>query len=429
MTSTEANGSRTHRPPPVWLFSLLLIPYGIGGAFSSATLGRILDLNHVGKAKITTAVSLSVLIAGLQFLWAPTVDIRLRRRSWYLIVAFLGGLLMMAAMFTPLPSQVDLFIVLVLLAQVAICLTGPCIGGLMATTVPDELRGRASGFSNFGNVGVGAIAAGVTLQLIEKGTLHLPLLGEVSSLRATGVVVAALVMMPALIVLAVDEPLPPRRTARQIFGAMLRDVWNTIRVPRGWSGILLCLSPVGTAAAMQLFTSFATAYQASPRMVTVVNGYVGGLLTGAACLLGGWLCDRMNRRVAYLLSGGLTAAVALGMALAPMTPSTYFWGALSYLFVTGFCYAAFTAVVLEIIGPAGATASTQYTLFTAAGNQAISYMIKLDGWGYDLYGHRFGEAVAPRGLLIADAVLNVVGIGLFSALLLLLRRSSKLAAP
>jgi MFS family permease len=210
---------------------------------------------------------------------------------------------------------------------------------------------------------------------------------------------------------------------------MGRDVWNTVKQRPGWSGILLCISPVGTAAAMQVFTSFSDSYHASPRMVTWVNGYGGGLLTGIACLLGGWICDRMNRRAAYLLSGALTAAIALVMAFSPMTPFTYAWAALTYLFVTGFCYAAFTAFVLQCVGGAQASASTQYTLFTSAGNFAIFYVGKIDGMGFDWYASRFGEAGAPRGLLVTDGALNLIGIALFLGLLALLKPQSAAEAP
>jgi MFS family permease len=384
----EALPSPTERPrriPPVWLFALLQLPFGIGGFFSSATLGRILKLNHVEPTKIDTAIGVSVLIAGVQFLWAPTVDIKFRRKTWYILLAFLAAGLLFGAMCVPMPTHVNLFITLVLVAQLAICLTSACVGGLMVTTVPDHLRGRASGFSNFGNIGAGAIGGGFTLQLLEH-----------HALPTVGLAVAALMAIPSLIVLVVDEPPVPKRSAREIFGTMLREVWATVKQRSGWTGILLCISPVSTAAAMQLFTTFSDNYNASARATTLINGYLGGALTGSACLLGGWICDRMSRRVAYLISGAVTAACALGMALAPATPTAYAIGALTYLFITGFCYAAFTSFILEVVGEGGATASTRYTLFSSAGNFAIFYAIKFDGWGRELYQHTWSQAAIFR---------------------------------
>jgi hypothetical protein len=106
------------------------------------------------------------------------------------------------------------------------------------------------------------------------------------------------------------------------------------------------------------------------------------------------------------------------MAIAPLSPTNYAVGVLVYLFVTGFDYAAFTAFVLEVVGDReGPAASTRYTLFTAAANGAIAYVGRLDGFGYKHWG--------ARGLLWTDAVANVAGIGILSAVLLLVQRSSR----
>jgi MFS family permease len=209
------------------------------------------------------------------------VDLWLRRRTWYVLFCTVSGALLFAAQYA-LPSHIDAFIVLVFAAQVAICLANAGIGGLMATSVPDEQRGRASGFANFGNIGMGAITAGLTLQLIESPTVKLPSFGESSSFRTVGFVVAVLVALPSLIVLAIDEPAPAKKSGSEIFRTMIHEVWSTVKQRSGWSGILLCISPVGTAAAMQIFTTFDKSYDASPRMTTIVNGYAGGFLTGAA---------------------------------------------------------------------------------------------------------------------------------------------------
>ncbi len=402
--------------PPVWLFAILQIPYGVGGVFSSTIIGRILNTNQVDHNKSDWAVTASLLIAGFQFLLAPTVDLKLRRRSWYLLMSTVAACLIMAAMLTPMPQHVDRFIFFALTGQVAIGFLSACLGGLMVSTIPNELRGRASGFSNFGNVGVAAIAGGVFLQLLETRTLPL-----------VGMVVAAAVILPALVVLTIEESPPELKSARELFGRMFGDIWTLLKRREGWTGLLLCMSPVGTAALLQLFSSYASLYHASDRTVTWVNGYIGGFLTGAACLLGGWICDRMNRRWAYIGAGALTAICGGVMAFAPITPQTYAIGALTYLFITGFCYAAFTAFELEVIGTQSATAGTQYSLYTSAGNFAIFYVLRLDSMGREWYEHRHGEALAPRGLLGTDAIVNVVGIVLFLALITLLKPKRKLA--
>jgi MFS family permease len=169
------------------------------------------------------------------------------------------------------------------------------------------------------------------------------------------------------------------------------------------------MSPVGTAALINFFAGLSDDYHASAGMVAFVNGPMNGLLTAGGSLLGGWACDRMNRRVAYLIAGGLTAACGLAMMLAPLQPMTYAVGVCMYLFISGLCYAAFSAVVLEAVGSTtGEAASTQYTLFTSAGNAAIAYTGFLDTRAHKQHG--------PRSLLGVDAALNLAGILVLSLL-------------
>lgn len=77
--------------------------------------------------------------------------------------------------------------------------------------------------------------------------------------------------------------------------------------------------------------------------------------------------------------------------------------------------------------PRGESASTQYTLFTAAGNQAIAYVAWMDGQGY---AHAGAFGVAPSaGMLMTDALANLLGVAALALLLrLLLRRDARLAA-
>ncbi len=77
--------------------------------------------------------------------------------------------------------------------------------------------------------------------------------------------------------------------------------------------------------------------------------------------------------------------------------------------------------MLEVVGKAGESASTQYTLFTAAGNQAIAYTLLIDGFG----ARRWGTV----GLLRTDAAANLAGIGMLALVMLLLARLAPRSAP
>jgi len=81
---------------------------------------------------------------------------------------------------------------------------------------------------------------------------------------------------------------------------------------------------------------------------------------------------------------------------------TFTAGALTYALVTGFCYAAFTATVLETIGSDDKSAATRYSLFTAAGNVGIAYVGLIDS--------RFEARHGVSGVVASDAVLNLAGV-------------------
>lgn len=76
---------------------------------------------------------------------------------------------------------------------------------------------------------------------------------------------------------------------------------------------------------------------------------------------------------------------------------------LSYGFITGLCYASFTAVTLEAIGTGAA--ATKYSIFASLSNTPIAYMIIFNGYSYKEWGSNAG--------LYTDAAMGVVGILVF----------------
>ena len=85
---------------------------------------------------------------------------------------------------------------------------------------------------------------------------------------------------------------------------------------------------------------------------------LGGILSAVGCLAGGYICDRMDRKTAYVAYGVLQAVCAVGMAFAPRTEQMYILFTSLYAFITGLTYAGFTAFVLEAMGPARPRRST-----------------------------------------------------------------------
>jgi MFS family permease len=389
MTSSMADDNPKHPPP--WLFGITGIPYGVGGSFAAVTMPFFARKAHFTMGEIGWYGTALLFPPIVQFLYAPIVDVGPKRKHWLVIVTILGAICFGLSMMMPLPSRMTAFLVLAFVGQTVSGLAGSCNGGLLATTMPDHLRGAAGGWLNVGNLAGGAVSAVLTLKMAER--FSPPIVG-------LGLII--FMTLPCIAVFWLREPDRPRRNVREVFRTLWRDVTHVVKMREGWTGMLLFSSPVGTAALINYFAGMAPDYHANARTVEFVNGWVSGIVTAVGSLIGGYLCDRFSRRKMYLLSGGLTAVCALAMMAAPLSPATYTYGVTAYLFVTGLCYAAFSAAVLETIGKGGAAASTQYALFVSCGNLAINYVGLVDT--------RFDKGFGPRGLLGVDAAMNVAGI-------------------
>jgi hypothetical protein len=142
-----------------------------------------------------------------------------------------------------------------------------------------------------------------------------------------------------------------------------------------------------------------------------------GVLTPVGALVGGVVCDHYDRWLVYPVAGLLAAVAAGATALAPLRPATYILGAAAYALATGFGYAAFMALAFQLTGSASVASGTRFTLFMAASNTPIVYMLRLDGLGHARFG--------VRGMLAVDALANAA----FALVFLASRRRSLRSQP
>jgi MFS transporter, PAT family, beta-lactamase induction signal transducer AmpG len=383
--------SDRRKPPHPWLFALTGIPYGVGGAFTGQMMPSFAEDAGYHLDKIGWFTTLLFVPTWMQFLYTPVLDLGPSRRHWLIGLALVGAACFGIACSIPLETHITAFLVLAFTGQVISGLVGSCNGALMATTIPDELRGSAGAAYNIGNISGGAIVGSALI------VLH----GEIPP-WLLGLVAVVLMVGPSLAVLAIVEPV--RDKVRDVWTPMLRDVRNVLLSKSGITGILLFLSPVGTVALTNSFTALKTEYAVSKTTVALVTGLGSSALSAIGAWIGGKLCDRHSRRAMYLLSGLLTAIVSFAIALQAPTPLVFIIGVSAYNLVTGLCYAAFTATVLETIGHGDAAAATKYTLCTAAGNVAIAYTNLGDT---QVSAHWHNSAPTLFG---SDAVFNIAGV-------------------
>ncbi|HWB12863.1 MAG TPA: MFS transporter [Pirellulales bacterium] len=386
---------------PPWIFGLTNLPFGVAGTYAGVAMPFLLRDAGVPVDKIALLEAIAFLPAAYQLFWAPVLDLAMRRRTWLVLCATSGSLCLGGTLLVKLPEQLLAYEILMVAGQALVGLVASCNGALVATTVDPRLLGRAAGWVNAANLGASALGGGLVLTLTTQ-----------VSFAAASLALVLMTSLPSLAAFSIAEDPPAADRLGRHLAQVTRQVCSAVRSRRGWTGLLFCMSPVGTAALSNLFSALGRDFGASDAVVAWVTGYFGGLATAVGALAGGFMLDRLpDRRNLYLAGGLCTAACAAGMAVAPLRPETFVVGSLAYLFVAGIAYAAFSAVVYEIVGPAGSAAATLYSVFPAAGNQAIAYTLLLDGAAQ--------HAWKTRGTLWTDAALNAGG----AMLLLLLVRA------
>lgn len=414
------------RPTPPWYFLFLDLPFGAAVGWLQIAVPFWLERQGMTLGAIAALSGTAFAPHAFKLLWIPLLDIGSYKRFWYLGMSALTAVLLVAVALVPDPARhLPLYVVLLTALQAAASTGHAANNALMATTTRAEDKGKVGGFAMASNVGGTGLLGALGL-----------LLAEHVSPRAGGLALAAIALLGASLALRMVEPRHVdeavaragslgRALALHLL-AMLRDLWRTVTSREGFTGLVICLAPVGCMAMSNLFSGIAGDYQASANTVAMVNGVAGGVASALGALAGGVLADRMSRRVAYAASGGLTALCAVAMAAAPLTPITYAWGTFTYLFAGGVAFATWAGMVLEMVGASAATA-TKYALFNATANLAISYVTWLNGLGGE-WGRRTLGLAAARGALLTDAALTVLGVAILVAMVLVVRRRPAAAA-
>jgi len=409
---TDAETDAKASPHPI-VFLILCTPFGAASGYLVVTLAYLLREAGVGVMDIAWLVSLSFWPQVLKFLWAPVVDTTLTSKTWYLLAAVASGATLVAmGLYHPSPTTFLILTALVVVNNIAISFLGMAAENLMAHGTNDTDKGRAGGWYQAGNLGGQGIGGGAALWIAQHAALTwLP-----------GAAMGALFLACCAALLFVDEPDMGHRHLNYLRSVrnVVQDVWDTAKGRVGLLALLICFLPIGSGAATGLWASIAGDWHANADTVALVNGVLGGVASIFGSLIGGYLCDRMNRQFGYALFGVFLAAVALAMLAMARTPMMFVIFTLVYAFVQGFNYASFSAVVLEAIGRGAA--ATKYNIYACLSNFPILYMTFFEGKAYDRWH--------ADGLLWSDALSGLVGVAVFAvvALVLFPRRTVVAAA-
>lgn len=391
-------------------FGLLILPYGIVTGYCGLALPRLLALQGTSTVAIAVFLALAMQPRAWKFFMEPAIDARWRRKYWYLaslaltLVSLFFAILAHAAKWDLFGvGALKLLGAVLFVTNIGASVLSGALHTLIATALPDEKKSSAAGWTMAGSIGGTGLGGAAALLILQNTPTIL-----------AAILITSLMALCAVPVFSIQEEDPPKGHIGQVLAGVLSDAWQTLKSTSGWTGLLICLSPVGAAGAMGLFTAVARDYHASDMQIAVVNGLLAGLVSAAGSLIGGAISGRMNARLTYILAGGLTGLVALGMARMPLTPTTYIAGCLAYSFVGGIAFAAWTAFVLTLMGR-GSAVATKHALYAAAGNQATNYVVVLNGLAKD--GRLLPAIVGtgPVGLLQMDALATAVGVVLLVA--------------
>jgi MFS family permease len=378
------------------VFAALLLPFGAAGGYVGVAMGYVLVKAGLPVAEIAALIGIDYLPSALKFLWAPIIDTRLTRKRWYLLGGIGVALGIAALGLIPHPEHaMPLVYLAVIVISLSKTLVGMTTGALMAYDTPLDQKGRASAWSQAGNLGGGGLGGGAGLWFAQ----HLP------DPALAGVVVGALTLLCCAALWLVREP-PPLPRGRHLgldLVHVARDVWGIVTARSSALGMLICILPLSTGSASNLFVAIAGDWHASADTVALVNGFASAVLTAVGCFIGGWATDRIHRQRAYALFGVMLVAVTVGMALTGRTELLYVAWVCSYNLVVGFCYSGWSAVTLEAIGTGAA--ATKYEIFASLSNIPIGLMTVLDGALQSRWG--------TPAMLLGDAALGLVAVGIY----------------
>jgi MFS family permease len=383
---------------------LLITPFGALSGYLIVTLAYVLAHAGLKVEAIAGLVALSYVPHTWKFLWAPIADTTLTRKRWYLIGIVVTALTMAWTGLIPADNgHLRTLSVLILVSNFAVTLVGMSTESLMAHASTDEEQGRAGGWFQAGNLGGQGIGGGIGLLLAQK----LPAAWMASSALAAGCLACAVGLF------LIPEPASTIRGPG--IGTSLvnvaKDIWTVAKSRRGFLALVLCFLPIGSGAASNLWAAVSNDWSASAGTVELVTGVLGGVVMAAGCLVGGFICDRMDRKKAYMMFGVMQAGCATAMAIAPHTQMNYIVFTMVYAVITGFTYAGFTAFVLEAMGLGAA--ATKYNLYASLSNFPIMYVTSIDGWAHGRFG--------PSGMLFTEAAVGMTGLVAFLVVLALWR--------
>ena len=416
-------------------FFLLYVTEGIPLGFTATAIATQMRRGGLGPAEIGAFVASLYFPWGLKWMMGPFVDTfssdRFGRRKTWIFLMQLGMIAtLLFAMGVDYIQQLRLFTVIVFAHNAFAATMDVAIDALAVNVLPEHERGAANGF----------MFAGASVGQTIGGSLVLFLTAAMPFGSTYFFVAGVIAAITVFVVLPLREPAVPRaaaaaRNAAREVAVFMRDAWRAFTGSRAaLLGVLFAVLPAGAyALSLALQSNLAVELGLDDSQVAELNLYTT-LIFAPACILGGWLSDRFNRRITLALFIFLTVVPTLWLAwtmwqagwIMPVDmkmanrpqPSrllivTFWTTCIVYNVFQGLYYGIRSAFFMDVTTPA--VAATQFTAYMALMNLCISYTATWQGWLVERIGY-------PETLVV-DCVAGCVGL-----LLLPLMRPRRAAA-
>jgi MFS transporter, PAT family, beta-lactamase induction signal transducer AmpG len=386
---------------PLWLMGLTYSSFGMYGGLVAVSAPQLMAARHVPESTIAT-ISAVILSPGFWgFLFSPILDVKFTRRWYSVSTAVVASMLLVLALVSL--NHLLVFESLLTAGFFCICLYQSALGGWLASIVRTEDENRLSIWVNVGNICAGGAMAIVASELMR-----------IVSLTNAALILGGVILAPTLVFPWMPAPASEISGARGSLAQFLRDLAILLRRRDMLLALMLFVAPTATFSLTNFLAGVGHDFEASPRFVGLVGG--AGVLIGGVCgCLAFPLIDRLlPLRSLYLSIGIVGALFTLGLILLPHTAIAFAIALIGQNVFQALAFTASTAIQFDAIGRSNPLSATAWCLMVSAYNIPISYMLLVDGWGYNRHG--------VTGSFLADGTASLLACLLLATCLLLSRR-------
>ena len=163
------SSSSLQKHPHPSLFMFLFLPFGVLYGYVSVTIGFLLTKAGIPLEQVAPLIAISLLPNIFKFLWAPLVDTTLTVKKWYLISNLVTAIGILVTGIIPLKVEyLTLMTIIVFITSLVNTFVAMATESLLAHDTPDNLKGRAGGWLQAGNLGGLGLGGGAGLWLAER---------------------------------------------------------------------------------------------------------------------------------------------------------------------------------------------------------------------------------------------------------------------